>query len=76
MDHVLSEFSTMTHTSWVTFYGMAHSFIELHKVVIHAIILASFFCDCGFCSGGCGIIVLASSVFPLMDEDKRLVQVS
>ena len=43
VDHVLSEFSTMTHTSWVTFYGMAHSVIELHKVVIHAIILAIFF---------------------------------
>ena len=28
------------------------------------------FCDCGFCSGGCGIVVLASSVCPLMDEDK------
>ena len=23
------------------------------------------FCDCGFHSGGCGIVVLASSVFPL-----------
>ena len=34
------------------------------------------FCDCGFCSGGCGIVVLASSVYCLMDEDKRLVQAS
>lgn len=33
----------MTHMSWVTLYGMAHSFIELHKAVIHAIILVSFF---------------------------------
>ena len=31
------------------------------------------FWDYGFCSGGCGIIVLASSVCLLMDEDKRLV---
>ena len=28
------------------------------------------FCDCGFCSGDYGIVVLASSVCPLMDEDK------
>ena len=32
------------------------------------------FCDCGFYSGGCRIAVLASSVCPEMDEDKRLVQ--
>ena len=36
----------------------------------------SAFCDCNFCSGGHGIIVLASSVCPLMDESKRLVQAS
>ena len=34
------------------------------------------FCDCGFCSGGCGVIVQTSSVCPLMDEDKRLVPAS
>ena len=33
-------------------------------------------CDCGFHSGGCGIVVLASSVCPLMDEDKKPVQAS
>ena len=33
----------MTHTSQVTLYGMAHSFIELHKAVIHAIIVVSVF---------------------------------
>ena len=32
------------------------------------------FCDCDFCSGGCGTEVLASSVCPLMGENKRLVQ--
>ena len=30
------------------------------------------FSACGFCPGGCGITVLASSVCPLVDEDKRL----
>ena len=25
----------MTHPSWVALHGMAHSFIELHNVVIH-----------------------------------------
>ena len=34
VDHVLSEFSTMTCQSWVALHSMAHSFIELHKAVI------------------------------------------
>ena len=43
VDHVLSELFTMTHLSWVVLQGMAHSFIELHKLfhhdraVIHAV---------------------------------------
>ena len=35
--HVLSEFSTMTHPSWVTLQGIAHSFIELDKAVIRLV---------------------------------------
>ena len=31
VDYVLSELSTMTHTSWVAQPGMAHNFIELDK---------------------------------------------
>ena len=42
VDHVLSKFSTMTHPSWVALQGMAHSFIELDKAVVHVIILVSF----------------------------------
>ena len=42
MDHILSELSTMTHSSWVVLYNMAHSFIELGKVVVHVISLVSF----------------------------------
>ena len=42
MDHVLSELSTMTRPSWVALQGMAHSFIELDKAVIHVISLVSF----------------------------------
>ena len=34
------------------------------------------FCDYSFHSGGCGTVVLASSVCPLMEEGKRLVQTS
>ena len=34
------------------------------------------FCASGFHSGGHGIAVPASSVYPLMDEDKRPVQAS
>ena len=31
VDHVLSEFSTVTHPSWVALHSMAHNFIELCK---------------------------------------------
>ena len=62
MDHVLSELSTMTRPSWVALHGMAHSFIELDKAVVHVFRLVS---DCGF-----------QSVFPLMEKDKRLMEAS
>ena len=42
VDHVLSELSTMTHPSWVALHGMAHSFIQLDKIVVHVINLVSF----------------------------------
>ena len=60
--HVLLELSTVTHPSWVALHNVAHSFIELDKVVVHVIRLVSF-CDCGF-----------HSVFPLMEKDKRLME--
>ena len=34
--------STMTRPSWVALHGLAHSFIELHKAVIHVVILVKF----------------------------------
>ena len=40
--HDLSELSTMTRLSWVALHGMAHSFIELDKAVVHVIRLISF----------------------------------
>ena len=42
VDHILSELSTMTCLSWVALHGMAHSFIELDKAVVHMIRLVSF----------------------------------
>ena len=42
VDHVLSELSTVTRPSWVALHGMAHSFIELDKAVVHVISLISF----------------------------------
>ena len=42
VDHVLSEFSTMTCLSWVALHGMAYSFTELDKAVVHVISLISF----------------------------------
>ena len=40
--HILSELSTMTHSSWVALHGVAHSFFELDKAVVHVIRLVSF----------------------------------
>ena len=61
VDHILSDLSTMTHPSWVALHGMAHSFIELDKAVVHVIRLVSF----GF-----------QSVCLLMEKDKRLMEAS
>ena len=67
VDYV-SQNSTMSCSSWVALYCMAHSSLSYTR-------LWSFwlaFCDCCFHSGGCEILVLASSLCPLMNEDKRL----
>ena len=37
MGHILSELSPMTRPSWVALHGMAYSFIELDKAVVHVI---------------------------------------
>ena len=39
---VLSKLSTMTSLSWEALHGMAYSFFELEKAVIHVISLVSF----------------------------------
>ena len=51
----------MTCPSQVALHGMAHSFIELDKAVVHVIGLVSFLW-CGF-----------HYVCPLMDKDNRLM---
>ena len=63
VDHILSELSTMTHPSWVSLHGMAYSFIELDKDVIHVIRLVSF------------LWLLFSVCLPLMEKDKRLMEI-
>ena len=63
VDHVLSEFSTITHPSWVVLHSMVHHFIELDKVVVHVIRLVSF-------------LWLWFSVCLLMEKDKRLMEAS
>ena len=63
VDQILSEVSTMTRLSWVALHGMAHSFIELDKGVVHVIRLVSF-------------LWLWFSVCPLMEKDKRLMEAS
>ena len=42
MDHILSELSTMTHSSGVALHGLVHSFTELDKAVVHVLRLVSF----------------------------------
>ena len=54
----------MTRSSWVALHGIAHSFIELDKVVVHVISLVSF------------LWLWFHSVCPLMDKDKRLMEAS
>ena len=44
VDHTRSDLSTMTCPSWVALHGMAHSFTELVKAVVHVIRLVSFLC--------------------------------
>ena len=62
--HVLSKLSTMTHPSWVALHNMAQSFIELDRLwSMWSVWLV--FCDSGF-----------HSVCPLMERDKRLMDVS
>ena len=34
---ILSEFSTMTRPSWMALHGVAHSFTELDKAVVHGV---------------------------------------
>ena len=56
--------STMTHPSWVALHGMAHSFFELDKAVVHVISLVSF------------LWFLFFSVCPLINKDKRFMEAS
>ena len=64
VDHILSELYSMIRPSWVALHGIVHCFIELHKAMIHVMILISFQWLC------------FHSVYPLMDEDKSLLQAS
>ena len=73
MDHLFSELSTTIHPFCVVLQVIASSSIQVHKTVIHVVILLVFW-DHSFCSGGHVILFLASSVCPLMDVPKNLMQ--
>ena len=60
VNHILSELSTMTRSSWVALHGMAYSFIQLDKAVVHVIRLVSF------------LWLWFSVCLPSDGEDKRL----
>ena len=64
VEHVLLELSIMTHPSWLALHGMAHSFIELDKAVVHVIRLV-------------GVLwLLFSACCPLMEKHKRHMDAS
>ena len=42
VDHILSELSIMTCSSWLALHSIVHSFIVLNKAVVHVISLVSF----------------------------------
>ena len=63
MDYILSELSTMTCLSSVALCGMANSFIELDKAVVH--VIKFVFCDCSL-----------HSVCPLMEKEKKVMEAS
>ena len=65
MDHILSERSTLTHLSWVALHGMAHSFIESDKAVIHVICLVTSVVVV-FILSGCDILVVHLDADPVM----------
>ena len=52
----------MTRPSWVALHGMTHSFIELHKAVVHVISLVNF------------LYFGVHFIFPVIDRDKRLLR--
>ena len=62
--HILSELSTSDHLSWVALHGMARSFIVLDKAVVHVIRMVNFLFSC------------FHSICPLMEKDKKLMEVS
>ena len=62
---ILPELSAVTHSSWVALQGMAHSFTELDKAVVHVISLVSFLC----------FSLWFSFCLPSDEKDKRLMQV-
>ena len=57
----MSELS-MTQPSCVVLHGMAHSFIELDKAMVHVISLVS--------------LLKFKSVFPLLEKDNSLMEAS
>ena len=75
VDHVLSELSAMTCPSWVALHAWLRaslSYTRLWSMWCFWLAFSAY----GFHAGGGGITVLAPSVCPLMDEDKRFVQTS
>ena len=73
VDHILSELSTLL-SCWPCVAWLIASLSYTRLWSMRSFWLA--FCDCGFCSWDSGIKALTSSVCPLMDEDKKLVQAS
>ena len=69
VDHALSELSIMTCLRWPCMAWLIVSLSYTKLWSMWSVWLV--FCDCGFHCRGHGIVVLASSVCSLLDEDKE-----
>ena len=66
----------MTRPSWVALHGMAYSFIELDKAMVHVIRLVSFRCPSADGKRTCGIYITDTHNGILLTHIKEHISVS
>ena len=68
--------STMTRPSWVALHGMAHSFFELDKAVVHVIRLVQFSSVTQSCLTLCDPINCSMSGLPVHHQHRSSLKLS